>query len=450
MPPSKRLSALIRGVRTKGHRKVLSEGILFAARPRDFEDEMSLRKTRSAVNPSPFDYQEVTERPLTPIIDDTRLYDQLRPALKHELCTDQKFVPRRTLEKLVTQESVDHELSRIVYLPTKFLRRTWRRSIDVRIELPRKEEGAQHEQASDTAATVPPDMVCYQKIFAILVFVGETKRIWSFVDARISDADLPLTSDDEVLRNLHKTQHAHDHLVTLLATYEQRDYLCLVLPWADADLDQYWRRQDPRSFGDGARLSAWLKQQCCGLAEAVSRIHRYETTSSTTMLRNITSAAPGAEAIPGRSQSVRSPGQRDFVLSGRHGDIKPKNILWFPHASSAESSITDLGILKLSDFGSAHFGEEEAVSAQDKDTMVQKLRDENPLDHELLHVLDVVEKSMLLILDDTPNTGHSTGGTDIAASLNLLRVTQQAGHGRRRSVGNIARELGPASLSSQE
>ncbi|CAN9258831.1 unnamed protein product [Alternaria alternata] len=168
------------------------------------------------------------------------------------------------------------------------------------------------------------------------------------------------------------------------------------------------------------------------------------------MLRNITSAAPGAEAIPGRSQSVRSPGQRDFVLSGRHGDIKPKNILWFPHASSAESSITDLGILKLSDFGSAHFGEEEAVSAQDKDTMVQKLRDENPLDHELLHVLDVVEKSMLLILDDTPNTGHSTGGTDIAASLNLLRVTQQAGHGRRRSVGNIARELGPASLSSQE
>jgi len=82
--------------------------------------------------------------------------------------------------------------------------------------------------------------------------------------------------------------------------------------------------------------------------------------------------------------------------------------------------------------------------------MVQKLRDENPLDRELLHVLDVVEKSMLLILDDTPNTGHSTGGTDIAASLDFLRVTQQAGHGRRRSVGNIARELGPALLSSQE
>jgi hypothetical protein len=213
MPPSKRLSALIRGVRTKGHRKVLSEGILSAARPRDFEDEMSLRKTRSAVNPSPFDYQEVTERPLTPIIDDTRLYDQLRPALKHELCTDQKFVPRRTLEKLVTQESVDHELSRIVYLPTKFLRRTWRRSIDVRIELPRKEEGAQHEQASDTTATVPPDMVCYQKIFAILVFVGETKRIWSFVDARISDADLPLTSDDEgILRLLRKCLKKSSHI----------------------------------------------------------------------------------------------------------------------------------------------------------------------------------------------------------------------------------------------
>lgn len=82
--------------------------------------------------------------------------------------------------------------------------------------------------------------------------------------------------------------------------------------------------------------------------------------------------------------------------------------------------------------------------------MVQKLRDESASNRELLHVLDVVEKSMLLILDDTPNTRRTTGGTDIAASLNLLGVTPQVGHGRRRSVGNIARELGPASLSSQE
>lgn len=213
VPTSKRLSALVRGVCTKGHRKVLSEGILFATRPRELEDEMTLRRTRSASNPSPFDYLRVEERPLTPIVDDTRLYHQLRPALEHELCTDQKFVPRRTLEKLVTQESVERELSRIVYLPTKVLRRTWRRSVDVRIELPRKEEGAQHDQASEATATVPPDVACYQKIFAILLFMDEVKRIWCFVDARLSDADLPLTPGDEgILRLRRKCLRKSSHI----------------------------------------------------------------------------------------------------------------------------------------------------------------------------------------------------------------------------------------------
>lgn len=82
--------------------------------------------------------------------------------------------------------------------------------------------------------------------------------------------------------------------------------------------------------------------------------------------------------------------------------------------------------------------------------MLQRLRDESAFNPELLHVLDVVEEGMLLILDDTPNVRRSTGNTDIAASLGLLRVTQQTGHGRRRSVGNIARDLGSTSPSSQE
>lgn len=173
----------------------------------------------------------------------------------------------------------------------------------------------------------------------------------------------------KVLQNLGKQEHAHRHLVKLLATYEQHNHLCLILPWAEMDLAEYWETKDPRTCHDNAALSTWLKEQCHGLAEAVSYIHRYKTFSSTTMLGNITFAVPEAGAGRHRSQSNGSIRQRDFMLSGRHGDVKPKNILWFPRASSAESSNTDLGILKLSDFGSAHFSEEEAISAQDKHTV---------------------------------------------------------------------------------
>ena len=82
--------------------------------------------------------------------------------------------------------------------------------------------------------------------------------------------------------------------------------------------------------------------------------------------------------------------------------------------------------------------------------MVQEMRNKSKSKRELLDVLDVVEKNMLLIHNDSPDMRRSTDGTDIAASSDSLNVTQQAGHGRRRSVGNIARELGSTLPSSQE
>ena len=82
--------------------------------------------------------------------------------------------------------------------------------------------------------------------------------------------------------------------------------------------------------------------------------------------------------------------------------------------------------------------------------MVQEMRKKSETKRELLDVLDMVEKGMLLIHSDSPDIRRSTDGTEIATSSDSLNVTQQAGHGRRRSVGNIARDLGSTSPSSQE
>ena len=102
----------------------------------------------------------------------------------------------------MTQDSVDRELSRLGYLPTRVLRRTFRLSVDVRIESPFEKGAVRYEQArlyyGDTK--VPPHRACYKHIFAILLFIGRPRKIWSFVDEQISDADLPLAPNEGILR----------------------------------------------------------------------------------------------------------------------------------------------------------------------------------------------------------------------------------------------------------
>lgn len=202
---SHRLSDLIRGVGR--HRRGHSESALLSAIiPRDSEDETTLLRTRSATHATSPDRERAERRP--PVFDPSRLYDQLLAALTRAPRNNQDFLSIRNLDNLVTQTSVDRELSRkAVYLPTKIWRRTFRLSVDVRIDLPLEEEGVQNEQAgrSYDGTRVPPERACYKQIFAVLLFIGQPSRIWSFVDQQVSDADLPLGPGNDILglrRNL--------------------------------------------------------------------------------------------------------------------------------------------------------------------------------------------------------------------------------------------------------
>lgn len=170
-----------------------------------------------------------------------------------------------------------------------------------------------------------------------------------------------------MLRNLSKSRHAHAHLVRLLATYDQSGYLHLILPWAEVDLDQYWRFKHPQPPRHDAEISAWMKQQCCGLAEGVAQIHRYNTTSATSMMCSMMYDSSLAESRGQNAQTKRQPeGTRTertgLTLFGRHGDIKPSNILWFPDQGPTHG----YGTLKLSDFGTARFSKHETLSERDK------------------------------------------------------------------------------------
>lgn len=159
--------------------------------------------------------------------------------------------------------------------------------------------------------------------------------------------------ESEILKNLSMERHLHDHLITLLATFEQSGQYFLVFPWADGDLDRYWTKINPAPSTDDASLAMWVIDQCQGIAEGLSKVHRYNTKSNTTML----------DQSQGRQTSARDTDDAPRALSliGRHGDIKPENILWFPDREAKGSH----GILKITDFGIARFTPENRAAKRE-------------------------------------------------------------------------------------
>lgn len=150
------------------------------------------------------------------------------------------------------------------------------------------------------------------------------------------------------------------HLISLLATYEQRRTYFLIFPRAEGDLQAYWQRTPAPALED-AETVRWVAMQCRGIAHGVLRIHEYESSNS---------RLHAANGVGG-------------TIFGSHGDIKPENVLWFLDPPEIESHHGhrhshshhhshghghDLsygrgrGTLKLSDFGLADFNTHQTVS----------------------------------------------------------------------------------------
>lgn len=139
--------------------------------------------------------------------------------------------------------------------------------------------------------------------------------------------------DQEVDMLRKYTDNAHPHLISLLATYRQLDKFYLIFPWAEADLQSYWKNVNPRPEMDRDTV-VWMGEQCLGIATGLLDIHRHNTIRMTNCHET--------EPIP----------DQQIQLYGRHGDIKSNNILWF---RSSDINRIDRGVLKITDFGLAEF-----------------------------------------------------------------------------------------------
>jgi serine/threonine protein kinase len=117
--------------------------------------------------------------------------------------------------------------------------------------------------------------------------------------------------------------YAHPHMVTLLMTWKWISSYYLLFPLAKCDLDKYWENTPNKVNIDTVQ---WMSKQLVGISSAVSSIHDPKT--------NVIRHDVATLQVP-----------HDESRYGRHGDLKPDNILLY------DSNEYDQGILVVADFG---------------------------------------------------------------------------------------------------
>lgn len=135
--------------------------------------------------------------------------------------------------------------------------------------------------------------------------------------------------------------------VDLFTTFEHKGRYHLLFRWADGgNLDDLWRKEHPFPEINHTWV-CWLAQQCEGLAFGLEGVHNTIMTAED--VKSFYSTSPASSHTAGTPWNAADDHDgRDY---GRHGDIKPQNILWFKQ----DNNRYHLGVLKLSDFGLTTF-----------------------------------------------------------------------------------------------
>ncbi|KAL5315475.1 hypothetical protein ACEPPN_016343 [Leptodophora sp. 'Broadleaf-Isolate-01'] len=149
----------------------------------------------------------------------------------------------------------------------------------------------------------------------------------------------------------------HKHIVKLLATYKFKERYHLLFPLASGNLREHWDIIGMPFWNRSTYL--WVLTQLKGLVSALNIIHNFET--------GLTSIKPD---VPNAGTSYRSSFrginlrvEGEEAKFGRHGDIKPENILWM------KDSVDDPGSLMVADMGLGRFHRKESRSRVDPKTI---------------------------------------------------------------------------------
>lgn len=139
---------------------------------------------------------------------------------------------------------------------------------------------------------------------------------FNFAMKEFVDAD-DFQDEFDALNLVRGNLNGYEHLIKALAAFSHGRKNFLIFPLAKGNLVKFWQQ-----WGSSPRNVSWMLTQCHGIMEGLQRIHQLRSTDPS----------------------------NDIVMLGRHGDIKPQNILWFADAPKADR-------LVLSDFTLMRFHE---------------------------------------------------------------------------------------------
>ncbi|PGH16150.1 CMGC/CDK protein kinase [Helicocarpus griseus UAMH5409] len=137
----------------------------------------------------------------------------------------------------------------------------------------------------------------------------------------------------------------NSHLINLLGSFQKGQKYHLLFCYADANLMTYWEERPTPDFRENV---LWSLQQMSGIADGLYLIHNYRVT--------LILATPGG--MRSSSEATLSVDEKENIY-GRHGDIKPGNILWFKNMAIEENP---KGILQIADLGLGRFHGRESRS----------------------------------------------------------------------------------------
>lgn len=157
----------------------------------------------------------------------------------------------------------------------------------------------------------------------------------------ITKDEAEFKNERDILKRLGSKSKPHPHLVTLLASYEINGEFFLIFPRAKCNLRSYWDMYPNPAFDYDTAL--WSLEQMMGIANALNIVHNFKVS------------------YPYEPKENKSSSQRASKLSvtpkeapyGRHGDIKPENIIFFEQGAGYTNN--PRGILQITDFGLGRF-----------------------------------------------------------------------------------------------
>ncbi|KAH6625483.1 kinase-like domain-containing protein [Boeremia exigua] len=177
---------------------------------------------------------------------------------------------------------------------------------------------------SVTEVGIHPDCHRFQDILRSIVINDK------FADKQLLYTDNHQEFQKEIEALKRFNGFAHPHLVTLLTTWTRRKQHHFLFPLAGCNLEDYWDKNKSGAIRTSQDLDIptvqWISKQICGMVQALHTVHE-----------------PSKYLEQDRKY-------------GRHGDLKPENVLWY------RSPEDPRGILVIADLGLSSVNTEKSRS----------------------------------------------------------------------------------------